>query len=102
MRDLAPYLEMASIYRHRAEWNLRTGNSPGKSIDLGLQKAAEAEKIDAEHPELMALRASLLLLKRQDSGEALQLLRQALQKNPFLKSEYGNAIPRNDGSQKSE
>lgn len=102
LRDLAPYLEMASIYRHRAEWNLRTGNSPGKSIDLGLQKAAEAEKIDAEHPELMALRASLLLLKRQDSGEALQLLRQALQKNPFLKSEYGNAIPRNDGSQKSE
>jgi serine/threonine protein kinase len=94
--ETTAYLQIASVYRHGAEWLIVNGYRALDWIDQGIQKTLEAEKINPDNAEVLALRSTLLKLKSEalnDSSfdqQAKKLLDQALKRNEFLKEEYTN------------
>jgi serine/threonine protein kinase len=93
-QESAAFLELASIYRRRAEWMIERGRPAIEWIEQGVQKTVEAEKINPQDAETLAIRSTLLKLKSREvrnpalAKQAEVLLQRALQSNRFLKSEY--------------
>ena len=93
--DVTPHLELATLYRKRAEFSAKDPVAAGKWIDAGLQSIAGAEKINPNNAENSASRGTLLHLRGRISNdsallrEGTEMIQAALQKNPHLQFEYG-------------
>jgi len=95
--DANAYVQLASIYRLRVEIMAGEGKEVEQWIELGLRKTDAAQKINPSL-EALALRGCFLhfksnLTKDPDLGHhASEMIKEALSKNPFLKSEYASCL----------